>query len=52
VTVEDAWIAYSAEGRTELGARLEGERLERDSRLLAGVQDVERLFEGSGCSRP
>ncbi|MFQ5746891.1 MAG: hypothetical protein ACE5HF_06685 [Gemmatimonadota bacterium] len=52
VRVEEAWIAYSTQGKAKLDTRLEGDRLERDGRLLAGVQDVERLFEKSGCSRP
>jgi hypothetical protein len=52
VTVEDTWITYNVEGKARLGGRLIGDDAVRDERLYAGVQDVEREFDRSGCERP
>ena len=52
VSVEEGWISYNVEGKARFQERLTGDLLERDDRLYAGVQDVEREFDRSGCARP
>ncbi|MEN8143569.1 MAG: Mov34/MPN/PAD-1 family protein [Gemmatimonadota bacterium] len=52
ISVEDGWISYNVEGKSRFPERLTGDLLERDERLYAGVQDVEREFDRSGCERP
>jgi len=52
VEVEDRWIAYNVQGRARFRGRLPDELATRDERLYAGVQDVEREFNRSGCERP
>jgi hypothetical protein len=49
--VEDAWIGYSvARGRT-YGDRLPDRLVQWDAALYQAVQDVDRDFTASGCSR-
>ena len=50
--VMDSWIDYSTRGKAGWQGRLPPDLVERDERLYLGVQDVERLFEGSSCPRP
>ncbi|NNK48902.1 MAG: hypothetical protein HKP01_08530, partial [Gemmatimonadetes bacterium] len=52
VEVEDRWITYSVQGKAAFRGRLPEELATRDERLYAGVQDVEREFNRSGCERP
>jgi hypothetical protein len=52
VAVEDDWIAYIVQGRALWTGRLPEDLTQRDERLYAGVQDVEREFSRSGCARP
>jgi proteasome lid subunit RPN8/RPN11 len=52
VEVMDSWIDYSTRGRAGWQGRMPPDVAERDERLYLGVQDVERLFEGSSCPRP
>ncbi|MCL7991408.1 MAG: hypothetical protein M8840_09720, partial [marine benthic group bacterium] len=52
VEVMDSWIDYSTRGRADWQGRMPPDVEERDERLYLGVQDVERLFEGSSCPRP
>jgi hypothetical protein len=52
VEVMDSWIDYSTRGKQAWQGRLPEDLAERDERLYRGVQDVERLFGGSGCPRP
>ena len=52
VEVMDSWIEYSTRGRAGWQGRMPTDIEERDERLYLGVQDVERLFEGSSCQRP
>ncbi len=52
VSVEEGWISYNVEGKARFSERLTGDLLERDDRLYAGVQDVEREFDRSRCARP
>jgi proteasome lid subunit RPN8/RPN11 len=52
VEVMDSWIDYSTRGRAGWQGRMPPDVEVRDERLYLGVQDVERLFEGSSCPRP
>jgi hypothetical protein len=52
VEVMDSWIEYNTRGKAGWQGRLPAELEARDERLYRGVQDVERLFEGTSCPRP
>jgi hypothetical protein len=52
VEVMDSWIEYNTRGKAGWQGRLPAELEQRDERLYRGVQDVERLFEGTSCPRP
>ena len=52
VEVMDSWIEYNTRGKGGWQGRLPTDLEERDERLYRGVQDVERLFEGTSCPRP
>jgi proteasome lid subunit RPN8/RPN11 len=52
VEVMDSWIEYNTRGKAGWQGRLPADLEQRDERLYRGVQDVERLFEGTSCPRP
>ena len=52
VEVMDSWIDYNTRGKAGWQGRLPADLEQRDERLYRGVQDVERLFEGTSCPRP
>lgn len=51
VSVDQAWIAYNERGKVWVSG-LDAERAQRDERLYARVDSVERRFAASGCQRP
>jgi len=52
VKVENSWIRYNTRYKGRFEAPLPDDLATRDERLYAGMQDVDREFERSGCPRP
>jgi len=52
VNVENSWIRYNTLYKGRFEAPLPDDLATRDERLYAGMQDVDREFERSGCPRP
>jgi hypothetical protein len=52
VNVEDSWIRYNTLYKGRFEPPLPDDLATRDERLYAGMQDVDREFERSGCPRP
>lgn len=52
IAVENAWLAYNADFKARFTSPLPAALAERDERLVAGMRDVERLYDESECPRP
>jgi hypothetical protein len=53
VVVDERWLTYSVQGKAQVrGVPLDRARARRDSALYAGVDTVNRHFDGTGCPRP
>jgi proteasome lid subunit RPN8/RPN11 len=52
IAVENAWLTYNADYKARFTAPLPELLAQRDERLVAGMRDVERLYDESECPRP
>jgi hypothetical protein len=52
IAVENAWLTYNADYKARFTAPLPELFAQRDERLVAGMRDVERLYDESECPRP
>ena len=52
IAVENAWLTYNADYKARFTAPLPEPLAQRDERLVAGMRDVERLYDESECPRP